>query len=113
MPATWREMFGEQSGRATFRRHFQKPTNLDPHESVSIACDGVGGTGRVALNGRELGPVALTDHTFRFEITPLLQPRNELVVELAFDPDLNSKDAGGLWGFVAIEILAEQRSAEA
>lgn len=107
MPADWSDLFGDVGGRSAFRRHFQKPTNLDPEEKVWIVCDGVGGKGRALLNDRDLGSIAAQQSTARFEITPLLQPRNEIVVELEFDPQAEAGQRGGLWGAVVIEIAGK------
>jgi beta-galactosidase/beta-glucuronidase len=104
MPASWQDAFGDEAGEVKFRRRFQKPTNLDPHERVSLVFDGIGGTGRVALNGQELGSVTASDDTQRYDVTLLLQASNELLVELAFEPRQSGSATGGLWGPVVIEI---------
>lgn len=104
MPAEWRELFGSQGGRVRFRRRFNKPTNLETAQRVFLVLGGVGGTGEVRLNARELGQITGEHPTLRFEITGLLQTRNDLVVELTFHPDENPDKQGGLWGLVALEI---------
>src|SRR5262249_11036025 len=60
--------------------------------------EGLSDAGRVSLNGQSLGELAGAG-PFRFEVTALLQPRNELVVEVE-----SAGGDGGLWGEVALEI---------
>lgn len=108
MPSDWRSVFGEQAGRVLLRRKFHKPTNLDAEEIVSLVFDGIGGRGEVRLDDQLLGTVDETVTTLAFEITALLQPTNELLVELDFDPRQDPETAGGLWGPVAIEIRSTE-----
>jgi hypothetical protein len=79
-------------------RRFGYPGRLDAFERVWITCAGVGDTAELTLNGRKLGRQA-GPGPFEFEVTPLLRPRNELVV-LVDSPQAR----GGLWGEVALEI---------
>jgi len=104
MPADWRSLFGEASGCVRFRRRFHCPTNLEPREQVFIVFDGVGGAARVALNENLLGTSTHDGTTAEFDITDLLEPANELVVDLEFDTSRAEATDGGLWGPVAIEI---------
>ena len=106
MPAEWRQMFGCVAGRIRFRRKFGQPTNIGPRERLFIVFDGIGGKGNVWLGQRKLGDVDNRQATARFEVTGLLETRNELIVELSFDPDQSPNQLGGLWGPVAIEIQA-------
>jgi hypothetical protein len=110
MPIDWRSVFGEQAGRARLRRKFHKPTNLDADERVFIVFDGIGGRGEVRLGDQVLGQVDETVSTASFEITAALQPANELLVDLEFDPSRHLEMAGGLWGPVAIEIRTAEES---
>ena len=104
MPASWQDLFGDGGGSAVFRRRFNKPTNLELHERVSLVFDGIGGTGRVELNGREVGTLVTVDHATRFEVTPLLQESNELCVVLTWDPLQGGDQAGRPWSSLVIEI---------
>lgn len=106
MPADWQSLFGERSGTARFTRRFHRPTNLEPHERVLLAFDGVGGAARIALNGRSLGVIDAPARSARFVVTEFLSLNNELAVELRFDPD-RCGQPGGLWGPVAIEIASD------
>ena len=60
---------------------------------------GVDSVAEVWLNGQALGRHESANEPFEFEVTALLQERNELIVEVEA-PDGN----GGLWGEVALEI---------
>jgi hypothetical protein len=104
MPVDWRKVFGCVAGRIRFRRRFGRPTNLGPDERLFVVFDGIGGMGNVWLGRRKLGQVDSHQTTARFELTGLLETRNELVVELRFDPEQSPGQPGGLWGPVAIEI---------
>lgn len=105
MPASWVAIFGEESGRAEFRRKFNQPTNLESHEHVWIVFDGIGGEGMFRINGHDLGPISAS--TAEFEITRLLSLHNELIVELVVLADRASDPQSGLWGLVALEIRSE------
>lgn len=104
LPAEWRSVFGSSAGTVRFRRRFGRPTNLDPDERVDLVFDGVGGAVRVLLNGQPLGLIRDTDAAARFDVTTLLQPRNEVTVDVAFDPSRHPDKPGGLWAAVALEI---------
>jgi hypothetical protein len=86
------------AGRVRFRRRFGYPGRIDTYERVWLTFAGLSGVAEVGLNGtflgRQEGP-----GPFEFEVTRLLQSRNELTVEL----DAPGGD-GGLWGEVALEV---------
>jgi hypothetical protein len=82
------------AGQVRFRRRFGSPTNLDDTERVWLTFAGIEGSATVALNGQPL-PFRADGE---YEITTLLRPRNELVVEI------DGPETGGLWGEVALEI---------
>jgi beta-galactosidase/beta-glucuronidase len=104
LPAAWQAIVGDFRGTLRFRRRFHRPTNLEPHERVCVVFDGLGGTARVAVNGQLLGTIDGGRTTGQFEITPLLRPNNELVVEIDYGADHARRAPGGLWGPVALEI---------
>jgi hypothetical protein len=79
-------------GRLRFRRGFGYPGRIDAHERVWLTFADVPGPADVRLNGQPLGRSG--PGSFEFEVTPLLRPRNELVVEV---------EGGGL-GEVALEV---------
>lgn len=99
MPCRWGQILGDFAGRVRFRRHFGFPGRLDPHEHVWLTFAGVEGHAEVSLNGQALGSGAGAEGPFEFEITGLLQVRNELTVEVSA-----AGGAGGLWGEVALEV---------
>lgn len=78
-------------GRVTHRRKFGRPTNLGPGERVWLVLDAVPGPATVSLNDSPLGTAA---GPFSTDITDLIRPRNEVVV-----------DAAGPLGEVRLEIF--------
>jgi hypothetical protein len=99
MPARWGAAgLPDFAGRVRFRRRFGYPGRLDEFERVWLTFAGIEGTAEVWLNaqhlGRHEGP-----GPFESPVTPLLRPRNELVVEVEAPAD-----DGGLWGEVALEV---------
>jgi hypothetical protein len=85
-------------GGSRFRRRFGYPGRIDAHERVWLTFASVAGAAEVHLNdcllGRHQGPAA-----FEFEVTPLLRPRNELVVNVE-----GAADQGGWRGEAALEV---------
>lgn len=76
-------------------RRFGRPTNLGPGDRVWLVCDAVPGPTRALVNGvlvaeAPAGPLAV-------DVTGLLEPRNELTLEVASREPL---------GEVAVEIRA-------
>jgi hypothetical protein len=102
MPCRWRESgLGEYAGRVRCRRRFGLPRQIDPHERIWLTFAGIEGVADFSLNRQLLGQAVRGPYPLEYEITALLQPRNELIVEVAA-PDGD----GGLWGEVALEIRA-------
>jgi hypothetical protein len=104
MPSSIEDAWGAVSGRVRFQRRFQKPTNLEPHERVHIAFDGLGGTAALTLNGESLTRLCDVESTQTFDVTDQLGQSNTLAVELTWGPAESRQHQGGLWGAVAIEI---------
>lgn len=104
MPAAWQMLFGPARGTVEFTRVFQWPTNLEPGEQAWLVFDGVGGAGRITLNGKPLGDLATKG---RFEITSRLASVNRLSVEVTCDPTQSPDDGarGGLYATVALELI--------
>lgn len=99
VPCRWNaEDWADFAGRARFRRRFGFPGRIDPHERVWLTFAGADRVAEVWLNGVFLGRHE-GDDPFEFEVTSLLQARDELIVELE-----GSAPGGGLWGEVALEI---------
>jgi hypothetical protein len=100
MPTRWGEGgLRGFAGRVRFRRPFGYPGRIDAEERVWLTFAGVEGVAEVRLSGHDLGQRDGALGPFEFEVTPLLQVRNELEVEVEA-----ASDSGGLWGDVALEI---------
>jgi hypothetical protein len=84
------------TGCVRFRRRFGYPGRIDAYERVWLTFAGIGGKAEVRLNNHLLGRIAAASE---FEVTPLLRPRNELVVEIE-----GTAEQGGLGGEVALEV---------
>lgn len=100
MPARWQQtVIGPFAGRVRCRRRFGIPARIDAHERAWLVFEGVDKKADVWLNGVLLGRHEGAAEPFDFEVTSLLKPRNEMVVEIA-----SSTEGGGLWGDVALEM---------
>lgn len=114
MPADWGALLGAGfRGRVRYTRGFGLPTGIEPEQRLDLVVDAVDAFGQVSLNGQLLGSVG--SEIARFEVTALLKPRNELVIEVEL-PRLTPESAplprpgregfpGGLIGEVRLEIL--------
>ncbi|HWG46788.1 MAG TPA: hypothetical protein VN688_28755 [Gemmataceae bacterium] len=81
-----------------FRRRFGYPGRIDAYERVWLTFVGVAGAVEVWLNDVALGRRNEASGAFEFEVTPLLRPRNELVV------DVEGTAEQGVWDEVALEV---------
>jgi hypothetical protein len=85
------------AGRVRFRRRFGWPARIEAHERVWLTFAGTEALADVRLNaqwlGRHEGP-----GPFEFDVTGLLQIRNELTVEVEV------AGGSGPWGEVALEV---------
>ncbi len=109
LPADWRQLFGERSGLARFRRRFQRPTGLEAHTRVLIVVERVGGEVTLTL-GQTPIPVLDFDEDsqrLRFDVTGHLQPTNVLTLDISCDLSTRETGTGGLWRPVLIEILQD------
>jgi hypothetical protein len=96
----WSELAGgSQHLRA--RRSFGFPGRIDAYERVWMTFGGLPAAARISLNGSILGRQENAETPFEFDVTALLQGRNELTVEL-LEPPI----AGAGWGEVAMEVRA-------
>ncbi len=99
MPCRWSEGgLGDFAGRVRFRRRFGYPGRIDAHERVWLTFAGIEGTATVVLNDQPLA-LASRSSALEFDVTNLLRPRNELVVDVEA-----AGGQGGLWGEVALEV---------
>ncbi|MCG8585686.1 MAG: hypothetical protein MI757_13345 [Pirellulales bacterium] len=69
-----------------FRRAFNRPSNLEPHERVYVSIRSPKETGRVAVNGAALGEMS-TESEAAFDVTRILEDHNHLVITLAATTD--------------------------
>ena len=100
MPCRWHDAgLPNFAGRVRYRRRFGYPGRIDDVERVWLTFAGANDASEVTLNGAALGRSETPGQLFEFEATPLLQPRNELVVEVR-----GAAPTAGLWGEVALEI---------
>jgi hypothetical protein len=99
MPCHW-EQTGllEFSGRVRFRRRFGYPGRIDDHERTWLTFEGTGGAAEVRLNGDLLGQIDARVGGREFEVTRLLQARNELIV------DVEAGERGDPWNEIALEV---------
>jgi hypothetical protein len=85
-------------GRLRFRRRFGYPGRIDIWECVWLTFAGIEGQASVGLNGQKLGELGGPGD---FDVTRLLQIRNEVTVELQC-----TAPTCGLSGEVALEVRA-------
>lgn len=85
------------AGRVRFRRRFGFPGQIDAHERVWLTVAGVEASADVAVNGVSLSR-DVGGQPFECDVTTLLRPRNELVMDI--DGGVN----GGIWGEIALEV---------
>ena len=90
LPADWGATLGSDfRGRVRYRRRFGRPPQLDSHEQIWLVVEGVDASGSASLNDRPLGPIVGYAVSSEWDVTHLLEPRNqlELLVDLPdFDP---------------------------
>jgi len=114
VPSDWGATLGTNfRGRVAYRRSFNPPA-LDPHERLWLVVEGADAQGTVWLNGVQVGQVLGRAGSGTFDITRLVGPRNEIVLEI----DLSADDApprpgrehlpGGPIGEVRLEVRSER-----
>jgi len=115
MPADWGLQLGSDfRGRVRYRRHFNCPTALESHETVWLVIEAVDLSAEVFLSAQPLGTIQPDASATRFNVTALLRPRNELIVEVELPPLAEEQERqlrpgrqnqpGGLIGEVRLEI---------
>jgi glycosyl hydrolase family 2 len=83
LPCDWSEALGREfRGQVRYRRRFNRPSGLDPHERVWLIVEGVDAFGAATLNGRELGEVRGYALPASFDVTDLLAQGNELLLDV-------------------------------
>ncbi|HEY5310962.1 MAG TPA: hypothetical protein VIK18_00535 [Pirellulales bacterium] len=117
VPGDWSDTLGRFfRGRVRYRRTFNWPSQLEPHERVWLAIDGVDAHGDATLNGQPLGTIDGYALPARFEITPQLAKHNELWLDVACPPAVKDQAAclrpgrryasGGPIGEVRLEVCS-------
>ncbi|HVX61650.1 MAG TPA: hypothetical protein VHC19_13640, partial [Pirellulales bacterium] len=88
LPCDWSETLGRAfRGRVRYRRRFNRPTGLDSHERVWLVVEGVDAFGQATLNGQALGEVRGYALPASFDVTELLAPNNELLLDVELPAD--------------------------
>ncbi len=83
LPCDWSDALGPDfRGKVRYRRRFNRPSGLDPHERVWLVIEGVDAFGSAALNGRALGDIRGYALPASFDVTDLLGPGNELSLDV-------------------------------
>lgn len=98
---------GLWQGEATavrFLRRFNWLAELEPQERVLLVFTGYGGTGLLEVNGTKLGE--LSGGPAEFDVTNLLQPRNDIALSLSMHA---VEPPRGLWGDVVLEVRVVDR----
>lgn len=107
IPSDWGDWLGSEfCGRVEYRRNFNRPTGLEPGQSVWLVVEEVDFHGEVFLNDNYLGSLTFGESPLRVEVAELLYLSNVLRVEIEVKPDRDrpANQAGGLIGSVRIEI---------
>lgn len=100
LPCYWSDGgLADFSGCVRFRRRFGYPGRIDPNERVWMTFAGAGDRAKAILNDVALGRAADGARGAEYEVTSLLRPRNDLVVDVEGGGVL-----AGLWGEVALEV---------
>jgi beta-galactosidase/beta-glucuronidase len=114
VPGDWTDALGAGfRGRVRYTRRFNCPTNLGSAEQVWLVCDAVDQAADFSLNGKLLFTMS-GGEPGSCDITPHLQPHNELAVEVSLFPQGHADRAarppqragkgGGIIGEVRLEI---------
>ncbi|HEV7223095.1 MAG TPA: hypothetical protein VGN42_10375 [Pirellulales bacterium] len=83
LPCDWSEALGREfRGQVRYRRRFNRPSGLDPHERVWLILEGVDAFGAATLNGRALGEVRGYALPASFDVTDSLAQANELLLDV-------------------------------
>jgi len=106
MPADWGATLGDDfRGRVRYRRPFGFPAELTGGERVWLVFEAIGGAARLWLNDEPLAELEPGATPARLEVTPRLEKRNVLVVEVELLEEGEADGSrGGLTGEVRLEI---------
>ncbi len=87
------------AGGVRFRRGFNWLAKLDQREQVWLVVE-VTGLAKISMNGSQLGEILGDAARGQFEVTSLLEPRNEIIIDVRAGGDNNSNSLDN----VAIEV---------
>ena len=79
-----------EPGRAIYRRHFNRPTGLEPGNIVRLAIDELPAAAMALLNGQSL----TIDASSSADITAALRARNAIEIIVAADPTAGQRPFG-------------------
>lgn len=83
MPVSWGNDLGEDfRGKVRYRRMFNRPTGIDELTDIRLRFERLVGNAVILLNQKQLGAIQWPDVTGQFAINGLLEPRNQLDVEI-------------------------------
>ena len=103
--APWNvESLKEASGAVRCTRHFNRPTGIEGGDRVWLVIEGLACSATVLLNDTPIGQasrLSCGDPPARFPITPLLQARNRIVIDL---DEIAGDDPLDCLGEVRLEI---------
>jgi len=102
-PARWTDVFGDWTGPVELRRTFHPPSNLG-NERVAIAIEGLCDAAVVSLNGNQLGAIDPAAGFWRADVTTMLVPNSELLIEVPDPSPTMGAQAGPIWTSVVVEI---------
>ena len=91
----WREFLGEYTGTVTYRRNFNRPTNLAGERVVLVVSEAIGELA-IALNSQSVN--VEPNLPIRTDISNWLESFNELTIDVSHD------SSAGMVGEVWLEI---------
>ena len=93
MPATWQTLLGLAAdiplpSTARLLRHFGLPTGIAEGDRLNLVLESAAAC-QIELNGQPLGSIGPSQPCSSFDVTSLLNARNELVILLELPPREN------------------------
>jgi hypothetical protein len=89
-------------GRVRFRRSFGYPGRIDEYERVWLTLTGVDPRATIVLNQHRLEQTRASRAGLEFDVTNLLQSRNELSIEMQ-----RGAESSDIWREVALEVRCQ------
>ncbi len=102
MPGDWSAVCGENfRGRARLTRRFHWPSRLGTTESLWVVFEGIRGSARLWIDDHVLGEINESVEFVEFEITRLIRPESQLIVEIA---STENTPVPGIHGEIRLEV---------